>query len=99
LALNGSAGTISVQLAFGTAELAAGAGWPAAAAVALCIFALRRSVSPWVVWAEADAEQKHMTPIDKAKQEAAPSSRMIEFLLVEAQTVRHPKSDYDVGKR
>jgi hypothetical protein len=40
-----------------------------------------------------------MTPIDKAKQEVAPGSRMIEFLLVEARTVRHPKSDYDVGKR
>src|ERR1700749_560640 len=53
LAVNGFAGMIKVQLGFGTAELAGGAG-RAAAPAALCICALSRSESGGLVCAETD---------------------------------------------
>src|SRR5947207_2906850 len=51
LALNGSGGMIKVQLGLGTAELAAVGPGLAAAAAALCILALSRSVSGGLLWA------------------------------------------------
>src|SRR5882757_9628867 len=61
LALSGSAGMKRVQLALGSAELAAAAGL-AAAPAALCIFALSRSVSGGLLCAIAAAVHRDNTP-------------------------------------
>src|SRR5882672_6621161 len=77
LALSGSGGMISVQLAFGTAELAGGA---AAAAAALCIWALSRSVSGGLLCAETEALHTNANPIDTPVQKLSFSLRMIPVL-------------------
>src|SRR5882757_242001 len=76
LALSGSGGMISVQLAFGTAELAGGA----AAAAALCIWALSRSVSGGLLCAETEALHTNANPIDTPVQKLSFSLRMIPVL-------------------
>src|SRR5882724_1998973 len=68
LALSGSGGMMSVQLAFGTAELAGGAGRAAAPTAALCIWALSRSVSGGFPCAETEVALTNANPIDTTVQ-------------------------------
>jgi hypothetical protein len=89
---------ISVQLAFGTAELAAGAG-PAAAAAALCIWALSRSVSGGLLCADTEVLHTSANPIDTTVQNLSFSILMTRSSLDDRRTVRLTKSEYDVGKQ